>query len=543
MRRNMGKNRGWLLFLLPLLLAGPAVSLGAAEEEATAHLTFQKAVPRIDNKQIYIIRKGDTIARILKKLGWGAPRYRVIKQLNPDITDLNHIHPGQQLVLTRPGEPSGVVGDAVEVSNYTTKQGDSLSRIITELHAERTEAIKIFRVIKQLNPEIADFNKIHPGQNIKIPRGRLPSSTPAKNGEDEKALAAKPPTKEHYLAVIRQVIEQLQGAVISIGNHYIPLPESGQVTVDCAIVPIIELGEGTTIMLDQEGRLPDALAGIIQASWKNYHVVRIASGQSIASVLQEILRFSPSLQMVKMDSPVSFDDTPQVKLSLDWLITRQLPSGSAVPQLGLIFAADKSQLLPSSSIRTYALKKGIAICEILEDKVQAGGIPAPAEIPQLPQIKGGTNDELLSNFLVYLGFDALPERDVKIFDSRKDGFDLSIKAEYLMKMGDKILVITKNKLPQQFSERLKQKGMASFYPAPGATRTTILGGVLTAFDIPHQFAIFSLPPAEEKTRVHVSFSALKIAREKAVTYLIDYGIERELYELLAVQWKLNMMRY
>lgn len=537
----------WVLLLLLVL---PAVSLWAAE--GTAHLTFRKAVLSKDNEKVYIIRNGDTIARIVRRLGWASSRrYKEIKKLNPHIPDLNRIYPGQKLLLPHPEQQEGATGDAPGVINYTAKKGDSLTRIIiSELQARPTELAKILRLIKQTNPEVADLNKIYPGQVIKFTlggeaggdSGHLPLSTPAEDAKEEKVLAMKAPATEKYLPIIRHVIEQLNGKVITNGSHYIPLPESGQVSIDCATIPVVELGDGTTILLDFGGRLPDALASIIQGHWKNYHIVKFTGGQGFASVLQKIILSSPSFQMVKVETPLSFDDLPQVKLSLDWLITRKSAAGSAFSQLGLIFAADKSQLLPSPAIFKYALKKGIRICEILEDKVQASA-PDTAEIPLLPQIKGGSNDELLYNFLVYLGLGPLPNREVKIFESRKDGFDLAIKAEYMMQMGGKTILITKNKLPQQFSERLKQEGMTSFSPAPGATKIGILQGVLATLDIPSQFAIFSLPPPQEKTRVNVSFPALQIVGEKGSTYFIDYEVDKEIYELLMGHWKLNMMRY
>jgi LysM repeat protein len=364
-------------WVIPLLLLLPSVSLMAAE--GTAHLTFQKAAPGNDNKQAYIIRSGDSISRIVQKLGWTTPRYKMIRRLNPHITDLNRIYPGQKLILTLPGEKSGTQ----EVGNYTAKEGDSItSIIISELNTSPSEAVKILRLIKQLNPEVNDFNKIYPGQVIKIPRSKLSPSVPAKSSEDKKALAMPPPATEKYLYVLRQVIEQLYGKVITSGNHYIPLPESGQIIVDRAIVPVVELEDGTTIMLDHAGRMPDVLADIIQSNGKNYHVVKIVSGQSIASVLQKIILLSSSLQMVKVEKPLSFDNTPQGKLSLDWLITKKSLSGSAFYQLGLLFAADKSKMRPSAPIVNCALKKGINVCEILEDKVRIN-ILDPAQIRPL----------------------------------------------------------------------------------------------------------------------------------------------------------------
>lgn len=366
-----------LFWIMPLLILLPAVSLMAAE--GTAHLAFKKAAPGNDNKQAYIIRSGDSISHIVRKLGSTAPRYSVIRRLNPHITDLNRIYPGQKLILTLPGEQGGTT----EVGSYTAKDGDSItSIIISELNTPPAEAVKTLRLIKQLNPQVTDFNKIYPGQLINIPRGKLSPSVPAKSSVDNKPLAKAPPATEEYLHILRQVIEQLYGKVITSGNHYIPLPESGQIIIDRAIVPVVEMEDGTTVMLDHAGRMPDILADIIQSNWKNYHVVKIVSGQSIASVLQQIILLSSSLQMVKVEKPLSFDDTPQGKLSIDWLITKKSLSGSAFYQLGLIFAADKSQLLPSASIVNCALKKGINVCEILEDKVQIN-IQNPAQLRPL----------------------------------------------------------------------------------------------------------------------------------------------------------------
>jgi hypothetical protein len=544
------RSRQFLGFFraLPLLVILPVAPLWAAE--GSAQLTFQKEMSAHEKKHTYIVRRGDSIVHIVRKLGLPTPRrYRVIKQLNPHIRDLNRIYPGQKLLLPRLEEET-VAADGQDTGIYTARAGDSLTRIIvSELHADPAEAVKFFGVIRQLNPGITNVNRIHPGQVIKLPRGgettgergRLAPDAPAESGKDEKALAVKPPATDKSIPLIRHVIEQLNGAVLTSGNHYIPLPGSGQIVVDCAIVPIVEL-EGTMVLLDFAGRLPDALPGIIRAHWKNYHVVKIAAGRSVASILQEILLASSAWQMSKVETPLSFDDLPQVKLSPDWLITRKVATGSASSQLGLIFAADKSQLLPHPAIAKYALKKGVTLSEILGDKVQPQS-PAAAAVPPLLQIKGSNNDELLQNFLVYLGLESAPNREVKIFDSRKDGFDLALKAEYLMQMGGKTILVMKNKLPQQFSDRLKQEGMAAVYAAPGTAKIAILEAALAALDIPYQFAFFSVPPPPEKTRVTVTFPALKIAREKGFTYLIDFGMDQEIHEFLTGQWKLNMVRY
>jgi hypothetical protein len=138
----------WFFWILSLLLIPPAVSLWAAE--GTAHLTFRKAILSKENEKVYIIRSGDTIARIVRKLGWPATRrYKEIKQLNPHITNLNRIYPGQKLLLPPPEQQEGATGDAPGIINYTAKEGDSLTRIIiSELRAGPTELAKILRLVK-----------------------------------------------------------------------------------------------------------------------------------------------------------------------------------------------------------------------------------------------------------------------------------------------------------------------------------------------------------------------------------------------------------
>ena len=567
MPRNMTKNRNragarravplmpykgirpmQIFIMLILFLALQSGTLLAVE--GTARLAFEKTAIIKGQTLTYRIKKGDTIAGIVRKLGRSAPGYEAIKRLNPHIPDLHRIYPGQKLILARKGEQNSKREELQAFRNYTAQKGDSITRIILdELHAKPAEVVKVLRSVKLLNPEVGNYNKIYPGQILRIPDVKTtddvqesPASGTAAPAAGEMAKAT--PTavlSSEKIGLLRQIIRQLNGAVITSGNYYIPLPDLGQVTVDCATIPVVELEDGTTVLLDLTGRLPDDLAKIVQANWRNYHFLKAGGGDDIASFLQKIILKSGSYHMVKVDKPVFLEDEPQVKLSLDWLITKKTAAGSAPSQLGLIFTADKSQLLPAPAI-LLAKKKGLNICEILTGRVQegrpGGGVYAP-----VPQIKGDANDELLHNFLTFLGLEPLKNREVKIFDAQKDGFDLSIKPEWLVKKGGKTLLIHKSKLPQQFSDILKAEGMEPFYLAGGGSRKSLLEGVLSALDIPCRFAFFSIPEPGEKSRVAVSFSALKVETGQGEFYLVDFEIGREAYALLADNWKLNVIRY
>ncbi|MDP2724824.1 MAG: LysM domain-containing protein, partial [Syntrophales bacterium] len=146
--------------ILFYLLALQSVSLFAAE--GTAQLTFQKTAILGDKTKTYTIRKGDSITRILRKLRRVATTHDVIKRLNPHIPNLNRIYPGQKLILTQEGQKYDHEDDSQSFRNYTTKKGDSITRIIRyELNAGPGDVVEILRSVKRLNPEVENFNKIY----------------------------------------------------------------------------------------------------------------------------------------------------------------------------------------------------------------------------------------------------------------------------------------------------------------------------------------------------------------------------------------------
>jgi hypothetical protein len=549
MKRSHVLACGWGVLFSLLVFNSSTLSA----KEGAAYLTFKKTAVARGSAGFYVIKKGDTIAGIIHKhIGIASPHYETIRRLNPHIPDLNRIYPGQKLILQLEGsELNGKGINSQSIRNYTAKKGDSITRIaLHELNAKPGEVLKILRMIKHLNPQMKNLNKISTGQVLKIPGGRMEgygkegfASAPAAPDKEENVLPMQKqffPNK--HLNLITRIITQLNGTVITSGNYYIPIPQSGnQATIDCMAIPVAELDDGTTILLDFAGRLPDALAHLIQANWQNYHLVKMEKGEGIASFLQKIIGASKSYTMTKMEKPLILADEPQVKLFLHWLIAKNASKLNGVNNLGLIFATDKSQLLPGTAL-FYAKKKGIAVCEILDDKAYINEQNAAGFASSIPRFKGGTNDELLHNFLIFLGLDPLKDKEVKIFDTQKDGFNLSIKADLLVKAAGKTILIHKSKLPQQFIDILRAEGTEPVYINTEMPRKTVLEKILSALDIPFLSARFSLPEQGEKAGISISFPALKVTW-KDEFYLIDFDMDSEIVELLMKDWGVKVVRY
>ncbi len=543
-RRMSVFNLG-LFFFLFIFYAQPLFAAVGA-----ARLTLQKTAVVGDKTESYVIRKGDTISGIIRRqMGINLP-YEAVRKLNPHIPDLNRVYPGQKLILPSiEEEEDGKEAGLASIRDYTVKKGDSITRIILyELGAKPKELPKKLRLIKQLNPDIENLNKIRVGQPLKIPDGKAEdygketaASALATQADNKAALPVQTgAVPQGNLNLIAQIIKQLNGTLITNGNYYIPLSQSGQATIDCTTIPVAELDDGTTILLDLAGRFPDALVKMIHTSWGNYHFVKMDKGEGVSSLLQKIIRPSHSYAMTKMEKPLLLGDEPEVKLILDWSIAKRAPEGKTVYNMGLVFPADKTWLLPEP-ILAYAKKKGITICEILDDKARVGAGDA-AYSSTVAQLQGGTNEEMLYNFLNLLGLAPLKDREVKIFDTARDGFNLSVKAELLVKTAGKTIFIHKSRLPQQFMDLLKAEGTEPVYLAPDMSRRAVLENALSALGIPFHFALYSFPERNEKARGIVSFSALKIGGGEPL-YLIDFDMAGEMCELLLKNWGLKIIRY
>lgn len=537
--------------LLTLFLTD--VAFGAAA--GTAHLKFRKTAIRtgiVSRKahQPYIIKRGDTITEILRWVAKEDLSLIEIKQLNPHIPNLNKIYPGQKLFFDRQEEQKDSLVNSSTARTYQVRRGDSITRIIIhEMQASSAEVTGFLQSIRKINPQISNLNKIYPGQILNLPGAKHTETAaeipvqPALVQPEESKKAVLPLTtapSERDLSLFSQIIRQLDGSVIRRGNYYIPLASSGQLTIDCSTIPVVELDDGTTVLLDISGRLPDTLASVIGARWPNYHLVKASEARNVITLLQETIRPS-TYEIQKVSKPLFLSADPQIQLLPDWLISKKTTSGDSPFQLAIFFDTHKSQVLPKR-ILDYAQTKGIRIIEILEDNIQEQ-VTELAVVPPLEKIASESNKDLIHNALIFLGLNPIADKDIKIFDTEKDGFNLSIKADYAVTREGKTLLIVKNVLSQQFKDILKDQGMDTFCPAPGATKRNLMESLMTALSIPCHYALYAFPPKEATSRFHVYFPALKVDGAQGTTYFIDFAMERNLYELLAEQGKLKIVCY
>ena len=572
----------YTLTLLTVIFSAVFFCEFSMAKEDTTQITLKKIATSKQNLYTYTVKKGDMISAIVRHI----PNindediknnYKSIKDLNPDISDLNKLLVGQLLVL--PGKPlydiqqnkrgsntAYIAATAVHpstnpagVNSYTVKNGETLIEIIHRELKIKTNTQPMINVIKSLNPDVTNFNRIYAGQIIKLPNQTVFAKATEENNNIvrevvKQAESQKQPEEiiklkekivmppEARLALIKRVITQMNGSIMTKGNYYLPIPKTGQVTIDCSKIPVIEFDDQTMMFLDLDNRAEENLQKMINDNWVNYHLIKVDKKDDVIAVLKKIFNTAKGYSMTKRETPMTIGSLPPVNLIVDWVITKSNSKQSKRLMQGLCIVYGNNPLLPKS-IKNYAQKNGLIITEFSEE---TGIVGKPEEIYSLPPItalpKASVKDFSYA-LISYLGFKADKDIEVKVFDIVKDGFNLAIKADVLVKSADKRYIIYSRNLPVQFVNELKKAGYEIVFVAENDSPKIIMEKILPRFNITFASGIFTFSGVDKNQAPYVlSFQGTKIKTDNDL-YIIDFEIDQGLRSLLREVWAANIARY
>jgi len=541
------------MIFLPLLHA----PLSARED--SARLVFQKTAGS-GKSRVHVVKKGEWIAGIFRSQFGDEPvPYVLIRRLNPGIRNLNRIHPGQRILLPVPGssEPSESISDIGRGNSsppviYRILEGDSISRIIlSEMNVNPAEALPAYRLIRKLNPEIPDLNQLPVGQTLRLPpapaRAAVPPPAPLKTAirPTEKSDAETATIADSLLGIIRPVINRMRGSVAVTGSYFIPLQEAIQITIDCSKIPVVELDDGTTVLLDYEDRLSENLKGLIRQSWKNYAFLTAEELRDGLGGLPGIIRHSQNYRMVRTDKPLELMVKPEILIFPDWIITGKETAGGVTYRQGL-FLLDRGERPLSAEARAFLEKSGVAVTEIAENRAVSSLETPPAALrPVTADLQGLKGIALAERLLATLGETPIRNAEVVVFDQARDGFNLSVTADLLIRKGEKRFILHTKRLPEQFLHILREAGTEVISIGEKDQGRPLIEGVLQGLGIPVSFGYFSfrIPEEGNRPRLTGSFSALRAMNEGEPIYLIDFDVPSAVLPFLNGRRRGRVVRY
>ncbi len=422
----------------------------ASADESTAHLLFKKTASVPQDATQYVVKPGDLLSKIVsQQFGALSPAkekalYKTLRSLNPKLKDKDRIYPGQVLVLPASTDVETAEDQPADPSAYKTKKGDTLFGIIhRKFGVKGATAAKTLKVVKQLNPGITNVNRIYPGQMLKLPEGgKLVTPEDYDRLDEEKKTAAIQLEQssekailpsESRLDVIREVLARMNGTLTTTGFYYIPIPDMGQATIDCSMIPVVEFDDGSTVMLDFTKRMNDTLKKAIESKWGNIAMVKVGSSDDSASILSKAINASRAYIMTRQVRPSVLGKDLAVSVSVDWIISKKQADDKPYRQ-AFTLLTDKSLALPKA-VLTFAERNGLSITDvdhdvIISDAADEKSAEKSASAP-MTVLNASNDGEVVDVLLTTLGYKVEKDAEIRIFDTSSNGFNLAVKADYL----------------------------------------------------------------------------------------------------------------
>jgi hypothetical protein len=476
--------------LITIFLGGVFIAGGPLwAKEDTAYLTFRKSAPATPGTTVYTVKKGEWLLDIGRRVTGEKTKhvYSLLRQYNPGIKNLNLIYPGQKIILP--------------VKAASTATSTDTPRIGASLHSQ--------------------------------PAGALKDDRPY-------------PTQTKW-TLIKQVLGQISATVTTAGKYYLPLRDMGQITIDCRKIPRIEFADGGIVFCDFRAQIPDNLRQLVHLMWKHYAIIKMDPQAEALTILEQIIQASNTHAMLRQEQPLKIGSQPTLEIPVTWAIKGKSAAAptSSPHAIALWPRAAGAAVLPAP-ITAYAAAKGWKVVEVIEDKIPAAvpGEPLPAR----PVWKLASTSLIAMSEDCFRRLGLQPERDteLKIFDFARDGFDLRVEADLLIRKGEQTFAFLSKKMPDQFLSILKNSGTEVVIATEGESKKAFLEKSFQALSIPCETNVFSLPvPGNtDHAGMFISFPALKVSIDKTnVWYLIDFDMNERMNAFLAEKMGILVIKY
>jgi len=477
----------------------------------------------------YLVKKGDRIWDILEERIRGSVAQiihwsKALQTLNPEVTNLNVIHPGQRLLVPlgfiKGGEPKRVETPRdPQTTIYEVKRGDSLCGILSDQfhypeHLIFNEAIS---AVKELNPTIEDLNHLQPGQRIVIPvsvpidspntadttvhaevvASTVPATTsePSVRGSTQELKEEltsndladftdsfkeermseeggvgdtvnreiteavpnnrllSPPTpgerRRQVLAkaVIATVIA-LGGKGSNKGLYSLPVEGQGEITLEASHFPFVEFPSGESMFLDLNDSLPFELEEAIHAVWDDrYRIVNVRENDNFSSIWQRLIKQLDKMEVWNKRDPLIIHTPLPISIQGDWILTATGPQehGGKIFIVNLLKDAEERT---DPALQTYLDSLGIRVVD-----VQLGGQLERARVtPPMDEqaFNAGANTvfvrsrfvpDLVEAFLKVLGQPHQRSERVRFGTETPKGFSLTVKVGFYFQRGGAVHLI------------------------------------------------------------------------------------------------------
>jgi len=298
------------------------------------------------------------------------------------------------------------------------------------------------------------------------------------------------------------------------------------------------------VLIDFTERVPVPFKSMIQAHWPNYRFVSANYLEDPMQILQKVINASQAYTMTRGEKPLTLGDVPHVEIFVDWVIAEKAAAGKTPYRQGIAAIKEGSQVLPKH-LKDYAGRNGLTITEFLEGTGVVESTVPESVIPEIAVLSGATAMDLCSALLRFLDYQPATDVDLRIFNRSRDGFNVAVKAEMLVKKDNGRITFHSKELPPQFAQILRENSIEVVTFDEKDSKQAVIEKTLAAMKIPFSKGIFLYPEAGQagNPRTTISFPAIRMTRDRSFFHFIDFSMDQHLYQMLYNKWAVELIRY
>ncbi len=413
----------------------------------------------------YQVQQGDWVLKIFRQKGELAHNdFReflgIFERLNPHVKDIDRIRPGQVVDIplkklahgTLPGQSSGVVTipvvmissprDMIEkhARTYTVQQGDTVSTLIANRFGGRygnTTYSQGLNLFKAANPHIKDINRIFAGQKIYMPdpsireqswysamfdeAGNLveemteAENTEAVEPQPQPAAATAPemaplPSETASTGPAADAASAIGGRLLDKGTYFFPMKQGKDFELDLSRYPMIDLQNGSKVILTTQDRVMNVDLPLVQSYWDNVKAVKVSDNASSQEILEAV--FSAFSEEASTNHLAFDDGAVSIRVSAKWIRTEPSADGR-IPRHSCITPIMSASERTHDAIVRYLDRNDILIKEILSGTPEATRRPIHSDAAaDVDSIDGTSQKALIASFAALMGFPYSPNTSI-----------------------------------------------------------------------------------------------------------------------------------
>ncbi len=538
-----------ILFACLILFASVLTPLAHGKEKDTFSISLvQRAtVKKMRGKEViyerYQVEKGDYIWKLLRQRGLLkkldlSEVLSVLKGINPSLTNLDLIHPGETILIPLniiPVRGYGAVKELdqeqilgltsledMDFENYVVKSGDSLTMIVKNRFDISPEFFyeNYLKLIQEFNPTLANPDLIYPNQVIRLPiYSPEIVRMPIKAKDETAALKRAPPTKTpdtpQTLALKRgfkDIFNQMGEEWVDTGEQYIPLKSGGQVNLKADSFPVLNLSSGRRLIIDMKSELPEDISQLIEADWEDYRVVHLANTDNLKQAMDKVLSACNYYAIVRVGDYFKIAGDIGMTIAGDWALIPQKGQGDIPDKIVTItFIRSRVEQTPSV-VKAYLEKLGIITIDY-PDFIGSSAVRQQAPVPKEITIERDTDFPLPALLLDLAGQPFSERLKMPLYRGKDPTFNVIIQADLFFNRDGKDCIIDTTGLSPHIVSLLRKHHIhvLSLSGVKEPRRKTRL--ILDFLGVPFASKLHRFPVAarDETRNITLSFSGVSFA--------------------------------